>query len=512
MPDTVESPVVPTRTHFAWRPVGLVAVAAGALFLARLGRYEFGGDELYFIAAGRHPAFGYADQGPVVPLLAALADSVAPGSRTVLRIPALLATVASVLFAAAIAREFGGRARAQTLAAACYACTPAAVMQAAMASTYALDAALTAGISWLVIRWVRTRADGLLILAGLLAAVDFQVKWLAPVVWAGLAFGIAVFGPRELLRSRGWWIGSTVLVVSAVPMLLWQHRNGWPQLAMGAVVRAEQLATSGGLAAMPWQVVLVTGPLGVLALLGMWAGLRAERLRPYRFLVPVVAVGLVGIVAGGLRPYFVAGALPGLFAAGAVFVTGRTWRPVLARGGIALGGIAAVMTIVLVTALPLSSDRLRTPTDRYAQIDGRAKLFGPSGWPALIDGVADAAREVDHPHLAVLTETYWQAAALVTLGRDRALPPVYSPNRGYAHFGHPAETTTAVLYVGITAPDRAMTDLFARCTPVRAIDDRLGYPGVDRAVTVWLCEQPRRSWSAAWPGLRTLPLFDGTTR
>ncbi|GAB2710901.1 hypothetical protein GCM10027089_38330 [Nocardia thraciensis] len=66
---------------FAWRAVSAVAAVAGILFLIRLGRYEFGGDELYFIAAGHHPAPSYADQGPVVPLLAALADTVAPVRR-----------------------------------------------------------------------------------------------------------------------------------------------------------------------------------------------------------------------------------------------------------------------------------------------------------------------------------------------------------------------------------------------------------------------------------------------
>lgn len=514
MPEAVEIIAVESPARFAWRPVGVVAVVAGGLFLSRLGRYEFGGDELYFIAAGRQLALGYADQGPVVPLLAALADVLAPGSREVLRLPALLATVASILLAAAIAREFGGGARAQTIAAICYACTPAAVMQAAMASTYALDAALTAGISWLFIRWVRTRADWLLAVAGLLAAVDFQVKWLAPMVWAGLAVGFAVFGPAALLRSRGWWFGSAVLVVAAVPTLVWQHHHGWPQLAMGAVVRAEQLATSGGLVAMPWQVVLVTGPLGALALVGIWAGLRAEPLRPYRFLIPIVVVGLGAVVVGGLRPYFVVGALPGLFAAGAVFVVERPWRAALVRGGAAFTACSALLATALVLALPLPGHLLQTPTDRYDQIDTRSKLFGPTGWSALIDGVTTATHQIpaeERSGLAIITENYWQAAALATLGGDRALPPVYSPNRGYGYFGAPDDYTTAILYVGLTVPHQTMSGVLTHCTPVHRVDDRLGYPGVNRNVTIWWCATTRRSWSSVWPSLRTLPLFDGTT-
>ena len=50
-------------------------IAAAAVFLFHLAanpHYGFFRDELYFIICGRHPAFGYVDQPPLVPLLSAL--------------------------------------------------------------------------------------------------------------------------------------------------------------------------------------------------------------------------------------------------------------------------------------------------------------------------------------------------------------------------------------------------------------------------------------------------------
>ncbi|WP_290053981.1 ArnT family glycosyltransferase, partial [Nocardia nova] len=166
--------------------VGVVAVLTAAILVARAARYDWFGDELYFVAAGYHPAAGYVDQGPLVPLLARAAHAVAPDSPTVLRLPAILAGVAAIVVTAALAREFGGGRAARILAAIGYACCPYVVTQTASLSTFALDSTAVAVLTWLSARWVRTRADRLLLIAGVVAAIDLQVKLLLPVVVAAL--------------------------------------------------------------------------------------------------------------------------------------------------------------------------------------------------------------------------------------------------------------------------------------------------------------------------------------
>jgi hypothetical protein len=64
-----------SRRRFSWLavpwPVLLVADLMVAGLVAVLGAYGFHGDEMYYIVAGQHPAFGYVDQPPLTPLLSA---------------------------------------------------------------------------------------------------------------------------------------------------------------------------------------------------------------------------------------------------------------------------------------------------------------------------------------------------------------------------------------------------------------------------------------------------------
>ena len=94
------------------RPAAAVLAVAGvvvAVLIAFASRYGYHRDELYFLAAGRHLAWGYPDQGPLTPLIARAMSAIAPGSLTVLRVPSALAAGATVLLTGLLARELGGR-------------------------------------------------------------------------------------------------------------------------------------------------------------------------------------------------------------------------------------------------------------------------------------------------------------------------------------------------------------------------------------------------------------------
>src|SRR5919205_201818 len=89
----------------------VIAIASAKLLLHSWfnNRYGYFRDEFDYIACGRHLAWGYVDQPPLVPFLTRITMGVLGDSlRSIRFLPALVSS-AIVVFTALIAREFGGK-------------------------------------------------------------------------------------------------------------------------------------------------------------------------------------------------------------------------------------------------------------------------------------------------------------------------------------------------------------------------------------------------------------------
>jgi 4-amino-4-deoxy-L-arabinose transferase-like glycosyltransferase len=96
------------RLSIVNRPELVLGLLTLALHLWVNGSYGYFRDELYFIACGRHPAWGYTDQPPLAPWIAALSQAAFGSLRGLRLVPALSSTAAVVLTAAAAGMLGGG--------------------------------------------------------------------------------------------------------------------------------------------------------------------------------------------------------------------------------------------------------------------------------------------------------------------------------------------------------------------------------------------------------------------
>jgi len=105
-------------------PVFVLGVAAAFLVLQLLtaNRYGYFGDEMYHMARGEHPVWGYVDQPPLIAGIAWLTRHLLGTSMFAIHLLPALAGFALVWLTGLIAREMGGGPFAQGLASMCTAC------------------------------------------------------------------------------------------------------------------------------------------------------------------------------------------------------------------------------------------------------------------------------------------------------------------------------------------------------------------------------------------------------
>lgn len=474
--------------------MGILVAAAGgvtALLVAFSGGYGYHRDELYFIAAGRRLDWAYADQGPLTPLIARAMTEIAPDSLLVLRLPSAVAAGLTVLLTGLLARELGARPRGVAIAAATAGVASIVLFTGHLLSTSTFDLLTWTAVTWLVVRAVRSGNGWLWVVAGLTLGIGLLNKPLPAFLAAGILVGVVLSGPRTLLRSPYVWGGAAVAVALWAPWLIWQAGHGWPQLEVSRSIAAGGSASSEPWwAVIPFQFLLVGPPLAPVWIAGLVRLFRDPGVRPVRFLGWAWVVLAAVFMATGGKPYYLAGLLPVLIAAGA--------RPVdewLARGrttarkaafGVALASAAVVDAVIALPVLPpdLTGPVVAVNEDVGATI----------GWPEFVADIAEV-----YPDGAVIfTANYGEAGAVDRFGPAHGLPRAYSGHNAYGDWGPPPDGNAPVLTVGIRLP--VLEEYFRGC----AVVEPLSEPGLTSAVDVAVCGGPRQAWSKAWTALRHL--------
>jgi 4-amino-4-deoxy-L-arabinose transferase-like glycosyltransferase len=216
----------------------VIAGVVVAVELAVSARYGFQQDELYFLVAGHHLAFGYVDQPPLIPLLTRITDIIGVSPTAVRVIPALTGG-AVVAAAARLAALFGAGRLGRVLAALTTACAPVIIGAAHIGNTTPLDLlAWTAVLLCVSTALLRDRPRWWLG-AGAAAGAGFENNNLMLLLLAGLAVGILVAGRRRVRGTRWPWLGAGIAALIWAPNIIWQATHGWPQLAMASALHHE---------------------------------------------------------------------------------------------------------------------------------------------------------------------------------------------------------------------------------------------------------------------------------
>jgi len=491
-----------TSTRLAlWLPPAVLA----AVLLATASRYGLHRDELYFIACAHHLSWGYPDQGPLTPLIAAAMTALAPGSSWALRLPSALAAALTVRLAGRTAQELGGQHRGQLLAECVTAVASIVLVTGHLLNTSTFDLLVWTGALWLAVRAVLREQPRTWLWVGLVIGIGLLNKPLPAFLAAAICLSIAISGPRQLLRTAWFWAGAVAAAGLAVPFIWWQAAHGWPQLTVSrAIAHGGSTSSQPGWAVLPFQLLLVSPVLAPVWIAGLLALFRRPEWRAVRFVGWTWLVLAVVFTAAGGKPYYLAGMLPVLVAAGAVRC--EAWlaaSPVRAgaaryRAGLLYTAIALSAVVCSIIGLPV------LPASQAGPVVAVNPDAGETiGWPAFAATVAGVTQQVGEPGTVVFTRNYGEAGALQYYRHRAGLPArIFSGHNGYGTWGPPPPGAVPVVVVGYS-PDAAGR-WFTGCAVRTHFHDPAGIDNEENGVAILVCRGPRTSWAAEWDQLRHL--------
>ena len=435
--------------------------------------YDIFRDELYFLVCGRHLAWGYVDQPPLIPLVVRVSELLfGLHSLALFRTFASLAGAAEVAITGLLAWRMGGSRWAQALAMAGILLAPIVMGADETFSTTTFEPLFWMTVAFSLLELARLAERGIRsgrtvalwwVLLGLAAGIGLENKWNEVFFLTCLLAALLMSAQRKLLLSKWFPIGLALLILVCLPNLLWEIQHHWATLEL---LHNDQInGKNVHMGPLPFVLtqIQVLGPLmaplwigGILWLLfGRSAGV-------LRFLGFTYLLYLPLMMILHAKHYYLAAIYPLYFAAGAAALDlafRRAWlRRRLTPAYVALN--AAFIAVVLPSIFPvlpaaqiiayLARIHAQPPKTESAFAAPLPQYFADMlDWRQKADMLAAAWYSLpqrERPEAAIYTGNYGDASAVNVYRPD--VPQAISGHQNYFFWGPRTYTGRVMIVFG----------------------------------------------------------------
>lgn len=498
------------------RVAAIAALITLAIHVAANAHYGFFRDELYFIICGFHPAWGYVDQPPVVPLLAAGSQLFGHSLFALRAIPAIFAA-AGAYVTCLLVFEFGGGVFAAALAAIAYLAAPVLESFGSKVGPDMVGLWLWPLAALYVVRIVKGADPRTWILWGIVCGVALQSKYSVAFFIVALVAGLALTPQRRVLGSRWFVAGLVVAGIIALPNFLWQAAHDFPMWELLRNGASGKNLVPGPLLFLAQQLLLTNlfvAPIWIVGLIWLLRNPSA-RFLGYAYLLLIAAM-----IALHAKHYYPADVYPILMACGSVSIEGWTRRAAIVRGAIVVAAIGAglffaplVLPVLSETAeldytafvgrvLHIPRSALATERNRTAALP--EDFADMHGWPELASTVATiyyALPVQQRDQAAIVASNYGEASAIDFFGPRYGLPPAISGHNNYWLWGTHGYTGNVVIDVNGDCGRSTFPGLFRNARTAT----RFNPPWVisfEQNIPISVCSGITQPLAQLWPKLR----------
>jgi len=503
------------------RPAIAARVLAAAVVLdlalhvmtALITPYGFQRDEFLYFAMGAHLHLWSMDFPPAMAILSQLMRATTGLGLVPVRILPGIASAGLVVFAVLFARELGGRAYAQALAALTIVASPALLRSGTLFQPVVFDQLAWTLVLFALLRLART-GDGRWWLAlGAAAGLGLLVKFSIAIIGAGVLVAVLALPERRWLATPWPYAAAVLAFALGSPSIAGQMHTGWTAVLYERELSAQQLVhvTVAGFFVSQVQML---GLGAALALAGLWAYWREPQVRVVAVSC-LVALGIILWFHG--KSYYLLPVYPALVGGGAAWL--ERYTATAARSGLgttaratALAIVAAYGALALPFGLPVLAPEamvryaahgptggVTTNTDRVLHLpQDYADMLHWRRRVAAVAHVYDSLPPAERANAVIGATNYGEAGAIDYYGPSLGLPNALCGCGTYWFFGPGTKPGTVLVTIGVA--EAALRGFYGDVTPAGRLVDTLAVPE-EQDVPLFVSTEPKTTLQALWPRL-----------
>ncbi|MFP5226079.1 MAG: glycosyltransferase family 39 protein [Acidobacteriota bacterium] len=495
--------------------------------LAQRAGYGIFRDEMYYLICGRHLAFGYVDQPPMVALQARLTEILFGYDHMwSLRLLSALAGALKVFLTGALVWAMGlSSPSGNRRAAAALAMLAVIVAGVYLGTDSFLSMNSFEGVFWIpcalaLVRIVeehgvpgreRVVRDWWIVL-GISAGLGIENKWNIVFFLLAVLAALLLTPQRRILASRWFAVAVGLIVALALPNLLWEMHYHWPTLEwLVDVSKSNKDVKLPPLQFLAGQIMMLNPFTFPLWISGVFWLLLARAARPFRFLGILYPLYLLMMMAMHAKDYYLAPVYVVYYAAGGLCwlqgVRVPRWRNLLG------GAYALLLCFAFVQSVPFSIPIL--PPQQFVAYEKKIG-FTPKdsenhdatilpqfyadrfGWQEMVEKVARIYNSLPPQERAVTgiyAGNYGEASAINLFGPKYGLPVAISGHQTYWLWGPHGYTGQEMIIINGATPAE-MRGSYASCTVADVNDNPLAMPWEHN--NIYLCHGRKATYQADW--------------
>lgn len=493
------------------KAVILMALLSTLFHLFCAGNLEYHRDELLYFAQGMHPAAGYNSVPPLTCLIAWLIQNTAGYSVFAVRlVPAILGG-ALIILTAALVKELGGSGYAALLS------SVGLMISIFFQRTFFLfqpvhiEVFLWTLIIYIVIRYINSGNEKLLIYLGAACGLALLNKYLAGMLIAGLFLIVPFTRHRIIFSKRNFYIGLLTGFLIFLPNIIWQIYRDFPVFRHFSELYDSQLVHMD----MPLflrEQLLMPFIASVFTVTGIVCLLGSAAMKKYRLLAYLSLFVILGLMLLKGKSYYTLGIFPLLVAAGSTAFgmwIERNWIRITFPVILILLSLPVIPLGIPVFKAAGMIEYFERQEKEYGIDTGRRFEDGSIhslpqdyadmiGWEELTSVAAKAYDMVKDKKAAfIYGDNYGEASALTVIGKKYGLPEAVCFSESFQYW-YPESFDTeisSVVYVNDDEPGEDVLSLFSKVTKVGSITNPHAR---EYGTSVWLLEEPVSSFSSFW--------------